>query len=150
MSICPIFHMMDKPWTNFCPIYDQDLSFSALTWKLLACPIFVKILSVSRVCINLVKQIFLFGFYLYNPCQCPEFVTKTSMSTQPQIEIQGSAKLPLLLEFCFCCCLPLLPELAAAFLQPQPGKGNLTEPCTQYLCNTAVTFSSFFSFQLSL
>ena len=64
MSICPIFHMLDKPWTNFCPIYDQDLSCSALAWKLLACPIFVKILSVSKVVPNLVKQKFLFGFYL--------------------------------------------------------------------------------------
>ena len=62
----------------------------------------------------------------------------------PQIEIQGSAKLPLLWEFCFCCCLPLPPELAAAFLQSKPGIGNLTEPCIQYLRNTAVNLSSFF------
>ena len=74
MSTCPIFHMLDKPWTNFCPIYDQDLSCSALAWKLLACPIFIKILTVSKVCTNPVKQKFLFGFYLLNPCQCPKFV----------------------------------------------------------------------------
>ena len=66
------------------------------------------------------------------------------MSRWPQIEILGSAKLPLLWEFCFCCCLPLLPELAAAFLQSKPGIGNLTEPCIQYLRNTAFNLSSFF------
>ena len=86
-SISHVGQTLDKFLSNVWPRF---VLHSALAVKLIACLIFVKILSVSKVCPNLVKQNFFLICKIWVNVQS---LSKTLVFRRPQIEIQGSAKL---------------------------------------------------------